>query len=1266
MNFVGYTHNFNTYRFYDPLKNKIIISCNARFLDTIGPVLHVASGSNSPPDSISMPIVYIEPMQTPTDATNHSPTPINESFYGNLSNVQSNSVNNDELSESTSFVNEQDAFVSFTSASSKDEIAIISPESSIIQRSPNASTNSQASSYSQDEITIVQSEQSQENQSPIQNNSPPTIEAEPIYANTGPNLRPKSSVSYKNFFSNRTKHSANLCIEEMEDPKTFNEAMSRSDSDKWLAACEEEIAALDRCEVTELVDRPNSNIVSCRWVFKLKKSPTNEILRYRARLVARGFTQEKGIDFFETYAPVCEIPFIRLIFAYAAHRRLIIQQFDVQTAFLYGDLDECVFMDQPPGFNIDKSKVFRLKKALYGLKQASRQWNVKFTSFLTKLGLKQNHTDNCIFMQESPLLILAIYVDDAIVVAQEQQVIDSLIKELQSVFPIHNVQSNIFLGFQYERTNDGSIILHQQAYINRMLQQYNMQDSNTVPTPELIAGKPDLTKSQELDDVTPYRQAVGSLIYAATTTRIDIAHATAKVAQISKPTERNWLAIKRIFRYLKGTSTYGIQYNPSALGKLTCYCDANFAGDQQDFKSTTGYLFTFAGGPIAWRSKKQHITTTSSTEAEFVSLCAAVKDATVYRNLSIELSICREEPVVVNCDNQSTIKIAQNEKAAKRTRHLGTQIQYPKEQINKNIVQIKHVSSNEQLADMLTKSLGPQKFIPNRDSLMTCLTLLTLICISHSEAYKFNTVDPIVYASTNYHVEKSLTEYEIDFTYISPCKPLYNPRDTFWGILNGEYHEWTRLKSNCQEFYNSTWMSKINELSRLHAKPHFEFEKQTNQNIINHRTRRGIVSDLMIGGGGFIIGACASNILKSTLSTFGYKNPQDERIQEIEQQLDEERRRINTFDKNFNITRHINLELIKTTKQLAQAVENNHREIQQIANRELSVAWTISYLQSRITEGSHKLDSIISKYPSGTLDTRALGELIGMPELMSIDERNSIMKSIVLKGESTITFKFAIRKPSTDTDVVRIIGFKHWINLTIRPKLIEYDGWKFAIFNRTCNCISAIEEPIDRFVLDDCSMDDFVDPRLTIWKDVPVSLNTESPFPVTTAHSSADFTYIYCYPNNVTINGIVYACPAEPFVVNNNMNFTTSGIRRNYNKKKPSINQLAPNLSHMIQTSHYTTEIFNYTKTIDAYNELKSAAQGYRIYDDNLKPLPIYRQPIIQASIGSLLLVILFCGITIHYIRSRRAPVYEEIEFNRNCSPSVPKYAPPLPPKNSA
>lgn len=169
----------------------------------------------------------------------------------------------------------------------------------------------------------------------------------------------------------------------MTDPTTFNGAMSRSDSDKWLAACKEEMASLDRCNVTELVERPNSNIVSCRWVFKTKRSPTNEILRYRARLVARGFTQEKGVDFFDTYAPVCEIPFIRLIFAHAAQRNLIIQQFDVQTAFLYGDLEECVFMEQPPGFNGDKSQVFRLKKALYGLKQASKQWNSKFTSFIT-------------------------------------------------------------------------------------------------------------------------------------------------------------------------------------------------------------------------------------------------------------------------------------------------------------------------------------------------------------------------------------------------------------------------------------------------------------------------------------------------------------------------------------------------------------------------------------------------------------------------------------------------------------------------------------------------------------------------------------------------------------------------------------------------------------------------------------------------------------------------------------------------------------------
>lgn len=174
---------------------------------------------------------------------------------------------------------------------------------------------------------------------------------------------------------------------------------------------------------------------------------------------------------------------------------------------------------------------------------------------------------------------------------------------------------------------------------------------------------------------------------------------------------------------------------------------------------------------------------TSSTEAEFVSLCTTVKEAIWLRNLALELHIINE-PITIKCDNTSTIQIASNKKAAKRTRHLGAQIHYPKEQIENGFINIEHVPSGDQLADMLTKPLGPQKFIQNRKKLMTnvIMTMLAITCLfsgTTAESYRFDTVTPILYGPTAHFVEDRIIDYEIDFTYIDPCKSIANPQDTF-------------------------------------------------------------------------------------------------------------------------------------------------------------------------------------------------------------------------------------------------------------------------------------------------------------------------------------------------------------------------------------------------------------------------------------------------------------------------------------------------------
>lgn len=261
-------------------------------------------------------------------------------------------------------------------------------------------------------------------------------------------------------------HAKLASIESEADPQSFKEAMKRGDKSLWLKAMKEEIESLNKNQVWDLVNRPSGNIVTNKWVFKIKRNPQGQIERYKARLVARGFTQKFGIDYLETYAPVANMVSIRMLFSYAAMKNLKMAQFDIKTAFLYGELDEEVYMEQPEGFEEGNDKVCLLKRSLYGLKQSPRQWNQKFSSFLKEMNLEISEHDSCIFYRKSPFLVIAIYVDDGIVFSESDIEVEKIINQLSNRFDVHLVKSSAFLGFQFHKHEDGQISLHQTNYIN--------------------------------------------------------------------------------------------------------------------------------------------------------------------------------------------------------------------------------------------------------------------------------------------------------------------------------------------------------------------------------------------------------------------------------------------------------------------------------------------------------------------------------------------------------------------------------------------------------------------------------------------------------------------------------------------------------------------------------------------------------------------------------------------------------------------------------
>ncbi|UYV63705.1 hypothetical protein LAZ67_2005372 [Cordylochernes scorpioides] len=480
------------------------------------------------------------------------------------------------------------------------------------------------------------------------------------------NLRDRSNISKPQRYID-----AEINIAEALEPKTYKEAMDSPNAQFWKEAMNEEMNSLTENDVYECTTLPpGQKSIDCKWVLKTKLNSKGEITRYKARLVAKGFAQKKGIDYEETFSPVARHDTIRTLLAIAANEDLKLVQFDIKTAFLYGDLQDQIYIKQPEGFNNGTDLVWKLKKSLYGLKQSPRCWNQKIVNFMKERCLKESTADPCLFFRKTNdhLLIIAIYADDGIIAGTNEQEIKEFLDELMFSFKITSEPLNYFLGIEIERQPDGSIFINQKAYIKRILEKFNMSQANKVGTPTDNSTVPG--EAEILENV-PFREAIGSLMHLSCLTRPDITFALNKVSQkLAAPTKYDWEAVKRIFKYLVGTTEYGIMYQKGhKVGVLESFSDADFAGDPETRRSTSGVVCKLAGGAISWLSQKQRSVSLSTTEAELVAASNTAKEVIWLNRLFSEISPLKEQPII-KVDNASTIKLIKNPEFHKRTKHI--------------------------------------------------------------------------------------------------------------------------------------------------------------------------------------------------------------------------------------------------------------------------------------------------------------------------------------------------------------------------------------------------------------------------------------------------------------------------------------------------------------------------------------------------------------------------------------------------------------------
>ena len=505
-------------------------------------------------------------------------------------------------------------------------------------------------------------------------------------------------------------------------PNSFDEIQNSKDKEKWHQAIKEELDSHTYNKTWTIEPKPTGkNIVDCRWVFTIKHNESGKPIRYKARLVARGFSQKYLTDYDETFAPVARISSFRLVLSISNQFGLKVHHMDVKTAFLNGILKEEIYMVIPQGLSHGSDKVCKLNKAIYGLKQAARCWFEVFDRTLKQIGFTNSTADRCIYILDKGNILkniyLLLYVDDLVIATQKIETMTKLKEYLKSKFRMTDLLDiKHFIGIKIDMQTD-KIELSQTAYIQNVLKQFNMEDCKPVSTP--LPSKLDFKAlaSEEKYDA-PCRNLIGCLMYIMLCTRPDLC---TSISILSRYTNNNnkelWQCLKRVLRYLKGTLDLKLTYVKSSDcdNIIIGYVDSDWAGSETDRKSTTGYLFkAFESCLICWNTKKQNSVAASSTEAEYMALFEAVREVLWLKTLIISLKIELNNPIKILEDNQGCISIANNPTCHKRSKHIDIKYHFSREQVENKLINIEYISTEKQLADIMTKPLPTARYLTLR------------------------------------------------------------------------------------------------------------------------------------------------------------------------------------------------------------------------------------------------------------------------------------------------------------------------------------------------------------------------------------------------------------------------------------------------------------------------------------------------------------------------------------------------------------------------
>lgn len=494
------------------------------------------------------------------------------------------------------------------------------------------------------------------------------------------------------------------------EPVTYEQAISCIDKEKWLEAMREELDSIEKNETWILTDLPaGRQAIGCKWVFKLKHDELGRVSKFKARLVAQGFSQKYGVDFDEVFAPVASSTTFRMLLSVAGARGYFVRHFDVKTAFLNGVLDEDIYMKQPPGY-AKGDKVYKLSKSLYGLKQAARVWNLALHGALIKRGSVQSQEDKCLYTikEGDDVCHILVHVDDLLMSGNSMDLIRSVSEALSKEFELKDLGDvRQYLGINISRDARGNFVMNQANYIDKIIEEAGLKDAK-ISTFPLDTGYFKNVDNQPLSSNDHYRKLIGMLLYLSTNTRPDVSASIAILSQkVSRPTTYDLNELKRVIRYLKGTKDFKLRLSSEGSGgEFYAYSDANWAEDRNDRKSNTGYFVSLNGGSLTWNCHKQPLVTGSSTESEYVALYDTSKELIWIKRLCKDFDIHISKTTSVYTDSQSCLKIIENEGQSNRTKHIDTKFHFTRDMVRNSEIELIYCTTEENIADMLTKPLG--------------------------------------------------------------------------------------------------------------------------------------------------------------------------------------------------------------------------------------------------------------------------------------------------------------------------------------------------------------------------------------------------------------------------------------------------------------------------------------------------------------------------------------------------------------------------------